>query len=68
MGESLARILPRRGELTSGKPDLKEGIYFGAELEDDHPLVMAGMPLHGPNLFPADIPQFRETALAYMRR
>src|SRR5262245_58436090 len=26
-------------ELTSGLPDLKEGIYFGAELDDDHPLV-----------------------------
>ena len=57
---------PVGGELTSGKPDLKEGIYIGAELEDDHALVIAGTPLHGPNPFPADIPQFRETALAYM--
>ena len=24
-------------ELTSGKPDQKEGIYFGPELPDDHP-------------------------------
>src|SRR6266566_6408955 len=56
---------PVGGELTSGKPDLKEGIYFGAELTGDHPLVRAGTPLHGPNLFPP-IPQFRETVLDYM--
>ena len=65
-GRAWRGYFPVGGELTSGKPDLKEGIYFGAELEDDHPLVIAGTPLHGPNLFPADIPPFRETALAYM--
>ena len=41
-------------ELTSGKPDQKEGLYFGAELPADDPLVRAGTPLHGPNLFPAE--------------
>src|SRR5919109_1520867 len=56
---------PVGGELTSGKPDLKEGIYFGAELQDDHALVKAGTPMHGPNLFP-DIPEFREIVLDYM--
>ena len=53
-------------ELTSGKPDQKEGLYFGAELPADHPLVQAGTPLHGPNLFPSDPPGFRETVLDYM--
>ncbi|MBI3805216.1 MAG: isopenicillin N synthase family oxygenase [Nitrospirae bacterium] len=57
---------PVGGELTSGRPDLKEGIYFGAELAADHPRVSAGTPLHGPNLFPAHPPQFRETVLDYM--
>lgn len=57
---------PVGGELTSGKPDLKEGIYFGAELPDEHPLVQAGTPMHGSNLFPANIPQFAETVLEYM--
>ncbi|MDI1484779.1 2-oxoglutarate and iron-dependent oxygenase domain-containing protein [Polyangium sp. y55x31] len=56
---------PVGGELTSGKPDLKEGIYFGAEHEDDHPRVRARVPLHGKNLFP-DLPGFREAALAWM--
>ena len=65
-GRAWRGYFPVGGELTSGKPDLKEGIYFGAELEDDHALVIAGTPLHGPNLFPADIPPFRETVLAYM--
>src|SRR4051812_42598128 len=53
-------------ELTSGKPDQKEGIYFGAELAADDPRVMAGTPLFGPNLFPAEPVGFRETVLAYM--
>jgi isopenicillin N synthase-like dioxygenase len=39
---------PVGGELTSGRPDRKEGIYFGAELRPDHPRVAAGVPLHGP--------------------
>lgn len=57
---------PVGGELTSGKPDLKEGIYFGAELDEEHPLVQAGVPMHGANLFPSGIPEFRETVLDYL--
>src|SRR3989441_6663510 len=65
-GRAWRGYFPVGGELTSGKPDLKEGIYFGAELQDDHPLVKAGTPMHGPNLFPSNIPQFREIVLDYM--
>jgi isopenicillin N synthase-like dioxygenase len=53
-------------ELTSGKPDQKEGLYFGTELPADHPLVQAGTPLHGPNLFPAEPAGLREAVLEYM--
>ena len=53
-------------ELTSGKPDQKEGLYFGAELPDNHPKVEAGIPLHGQNLFPP-IETFRETVLTWMQ-
>ena len=53
-------------ELTSGKPDQKEGLYFGQELPVDHPLVLAGTPLHGPNLFPAQPAGLREAVLEYM--
>lgn len=54
-------------ELTRGLPDQKEGLYFGSELDDQHPAVRAGVPLHGPNLFP-DLPGFRETVLAYLQQ
>jgi isopenicillin N synthase-like dioxygenase len=53
-------------ELTSGRPDQKEGLYFGAELPEDHPLVRAGTPLHGLNLFPDEPEGFREAVLDYM--
>jgi isopenicillin N synthase-like dioxygenase len=45
---------PVGGELTSGAPDRKEGVYFGTELAPTDPRVAAGTPLHGPNLFPAE--------------
>lgn len=65
-GRAWRGYFPVGGELTSGKPDLKEGIYFGAELAADHPLVKIGTPLHGSNLFPDTLPDFRETVLNYM--
>jgi isopenicillin N synthase-like dioxygenase len=55
---------PVGGELTSGTPDRKEGIYFGAELGPDDPRVREGFPLHGANLFPARPTELRETVLA----
>src|SRR5581483_7140963 len=57
---------PVGGELTSGTPDLKEGIYFGAELGADHPRVADGTPLHGANLFPRRPAALRDAVLAYM--
>lgn len=57
---------PLGGELTSGRPDWKEGLYLGAELADDDPRVRAGWPLHGHNLFPAEPAGLRDTILAYL--
>jgi polar amino acid transport system ATP-binding protein len=59
---------PLGGELTSGRPDWKEGLYLGTELNDDHPRVQAGVPMHGANLLPgADVlPGFADTVHAYM--
>lgn len=51
-GRAWRGYFPVGGELTSGVPDLKEGLYFGEELPADHPRVRAGVPLHGSNLFP----------------
>jgi isopenicillin N synthase-like dioxygenase len=64
-GRAWRGYFPVGRELTSGKPDRKEGLYFGAELPLDHPAVRAGTPLHGPNLFPG-IHGFRETVLRYV--
>uniref|UniRef100_UPI003FA61544 2-oxoglutarate-dependent ethylene/succinate-forming enzyme n=1 Tax=unidentified TaxID=32644 RepID=UPI003FA61544 len=65
-GRAWRGYFPVGGELTSGKPDWKEGLYFGTELPPDHPRVRAGTPLHGRNLFPEEVPEFRETVLEYM--
>lgn len=64
-GRAWRGYFPVGGELTSGKPDLKEGIYFGAELDETHLSVQQGVPMHGANLFPS-ISQFRETVLEYL--
>jgi isopenicillin N synthase-like dioxygenase len=64
-GRAWRGYFPVGNELTAGKPDRKEGIYFGAELPADHPRVVAGTPLHGPNLFP-EIDGFRDTVLRYL--
>ncbi len=57
---------PFEGELTSGRPDRKEGLYLGAELGPEHPHVRAGTPLHGANLFPAQVPDLEPAVLAYL--
>lgn len=57
---------PLEGELTSGRPDRKEGLYLGTELDDDDPRVRAGWPLHGRNLWPAEPTALREAASAWI--
>src|SRR5260370_19077289 len=64
-GRAWRGYFPVDGELTSGRPDRKEGIYFGTELGPDDPRVRAGLPLHGANLYPP-LPEFRETLLTYI--
>lgn len=65
-GRAWRGYFPVGGELTSGLPDRKEGLYFGAELAPDHPRVRAGTPLFGQNLFPDEIPDLRAAVLEYM--
>ncbi|GAA0364670.1 isopenicillin N synthase family oxygenase [Microbispora corallina] len=60
-GKAWRGYFPVGAELTSGRPDLKEGVYFGAENDPDDP-----RPLHGPNLFPGEVPDLRATVLAYL--
>lgn len=57
---------PVAGELTSGIPDLKEGLYLGEELGPDDPRVLYGLPLHGANLWPDAVPALRPAVEAYV--
>ena len=62
-GKAWRGWFPVGGELTSGAADLKEGLYFGTELAANHPL-----PLHGPNLFPHQVPGLRAAVLSYVEQ
>ncbi|GIH24513.1 iron/ascorbate oxidoreductase [Acrocarpospora phusangensis] len=59
-GRAWRGFFPVGGELTSGRPDLKEGVYFGAEREPD------GRPLRGRNLFPEEVPELGAAVLRYL--
>lgn len=65
-GATWRGFFPVGGELTSGRPDIKEGLYFGTDLPPRHPRVKAGWPLHGGNLWPAQVPELRAAVLEYM--
>ena len=67
-GRAWRGFFPVGGELTSGKPDLKEGMYFGTELGGDDERVKAGVPMHGANLWPAQVPALRAAVLDFMAR
>ncbi len=60
-GKAWRGFFPVGGELTSGKPDRKEGIYFGSELPDSDP-----RPMHGANQFPARPVGLRDAMLDYL--
>jgi len=65
-GRAWRGYFPLGGELTSGKPDRKEGIYFGSELPADDPRVRAGLPMHGANQFPTRPAAMRAAVLDYL--
>ena len=65
-GRAWRGYFPVGDELTSGKPDIKEGLYFGEELPASDPRVAAGTPLHGANLFPEEVAGLRGAVLDYM--
>ncbi len=67
-GRAWRGYFPLGGELTSGRPDWKEGLYLGTELPDDDARVQARLPMHGKNLLP-DAPgleEFGQTILDYI--
>ena len=65
-GRAWRGFFPVGGELTSGKPDLKEGLYLGTELPSSDPRVQEGLPLHGPNLWPEEIPELKTVVLEWL--
>jgi len=65
-GRAWRGFFPVGAELTSGVPDHKEGLYFGTEMGSDAPQVRAGLPLHGANLFPRQVPELRGAVLEYL--
>ncbi|MGH7024578.1 MAG: isopenicillin N synthase family dioxygenase, partial [Caulobacteraceae bacterium] len=65
-GRAWRGFFPVGGELTSGRPDVKEGIYFGSELPPTDARVKDSVPLHGGNLFPPQVPELRGAVLAYL--
>lgn len=67
-GRAWRGFFPVGGELTSGQPDIKEGLYFGEELGPDDVRVQAGLALHGANQFPGRLPELRELVLTFMRQ
>jgi isopenicillin N synthase-like dioxygenase len=65
-GTAWRGFFPVGEELTSGRPDIKEGLYLGQELPADDPLVRAGYPVHGANLFPDRPAALKPTVLSYI--
>ena len=54
-------------ELTSGKPDHKEGLYFGENYPENHPFVLKKYAMHGENQYPSeDFPQYAAFVESYM--
>jgi isopenicillin N synthase-like dioxygenase len=64
-GRAWRGYFPVGGELTSGRPDRKEGLYFGSEHADEDARVRANTPLHGHNQFPS-LPGFAKNVHDYM--
>lgn len=67
-GRAWRGFFPVGQELTSGLPDMKEGLYFGSELCENHPSVTSNLPLHGRNLFPPKPDNLKELVLEYINQ
>jgi len=56
---------PVLSELADGKRNSYELMEFSVEFDEHHPDVLAGKPMHGPNLWP-DIPGYRAAINRYI--
>ncbi len=53
------------GRMKARKPHKNEAFQISVELPDDDPDVKAGKPLHGHNLWPDNLPGFKDAVLDY---
>lgn len=65
-GRAWRGYFPVGDELTSGKVDLKEGLYLGLELPETHELVQKQIPFHGRNLFPERPEKLKTLILSWL--
>lgn len=65
-GTSCKGYMPFGEEITSGKHDQKEVIYFGEELDHNDSRVQRGLLLHGPNQFPTNPSTMKSIVLSYI--
>jgi isopenicillin N synthase-like dioxygenase len=56
---------PDPGQATAIE-DYKEGIKIGRDLSSGHPLVRAGIPMHGPNQWPRGLPGWEGAMRSYL--
>ncbi len=64
-----ARFAIKTSDINSNKkPDLNEAFFIDRERSPNDPEVRAGKPFREINKWPADLPGFRETAMAYYTR
>ncbi|HSI02207.1 MAG TPA: 2-oxoglutarate and iron-dependent oxygenase domain-containing protein [Reyranella sp.] len=66
-GKAIDGFQPHLAEarMKARKPHKNEAFQASIELPDDDPDVLAGKPLHGKNLWPANLPGFKEGVLDY---
>ena len=59
------KVAVTQGAGTASRPNLNEAYFIKRDLPPDHPDVRANKRFRGPNQWPATLPGFRETIVAY---
>ena len=68
VNEDNVGYLPMKvGQFPGRQPSRNAAFFLRRDREPDDPLVLAKRRFHGLNQWPAELPGFRETALAYMQ-